>query len=118
LTDSISVVEVKSYANAICKTSPVALSAIESLSTSWGWTYTGNDLNANVAYDMFIASAAGAPAEFEVMVWPSAMGPKAVPIGGTLPPIAEVNLVGSNWKLYHGMNGNMNVSQVHHTNLI
>jgi xyloglucan-specific endo-beta-1,4-glucanase len=58
---------------------------------------------------MFTSSTAGSSSEFEVMVWLSSIGPKAVPIGGMQPPIAEVNLAGSNWKLYHGTNGNMNI---------
>jgi xyloglucan-specific endo-beta-1,4-glucanase len=99
---------VKSYANVVTKISQKALSSIKSLPAMWNWTYTGSSLIANVSFDLFTSSTATGSAEYEIMIWLSALG-GAGPISATGSPIATVTLAGSSWKLYNGKNGQMNV---------
>jgi xyloglucan-specific endo-beta-1,4-glucanase len=99
---------VKSYANVVTKISQKALSSVKSLPSTWSWTYTGSSLIANVAYDLFTSSTATGSAEYEIMIWLSALG-GAGPISATGSPIATVTLAGTSWKLYNGKNGQMNV---------
>lgn len=70
--------------------------------------YTGSNLVANVAYDLFTASTATGSPEFEFMIWLSALG-GAGPISSTGSPIATVTLADNSWKLYKGINGQMTV---------
>jgi xyloglucan-specific endo-beta-1,4-glucanase len=99
---------VKSYANVVTKISQKALSSIKSLPSSWIWSYTGSNIIANVSYDLFTSSTATGSAEYEIMIWLSAIG-GAGPISATGSPIATVTLAGKSWKLYNGKNGQMNV---------
>lgn len=99
---------VKSYANVVTKISQVALSSIKSLPSTWNWSYSGSNIIANVAYDLFTASTATGSAEYEIMIWLSALG-GAGPISATGKPVATVTLAGNSWKLYNGKNGQMNV---------
>jgi xyloglucan-specific endo-beta-1,4-glucanase len=99
---------VKSYANVVTKISQKGLSSIKTLPSTWTWTYTGSNIISNVAYDLFTGSAATGSAEYEIMIWLSALG-GAGPISATGSPIATVTLAGSSWKLYNGRNGQMNV---------
>lgn len=99
---------VKSYANVVTQISQKALSSIKSLPTTWIWSYSGSSIIANVSYDLFTSSSATGSAEYEVMIWLSALG-GAGPISATGSPIATVTLAGSSWKLYNGKNGQMNV---------
>jgi xyloglucan-specific endo-beta-1,4-glucanase len=99
---------VKSYANVVTKISQKTLSSIKSLPAIWNWTYTGSSLIANVSFDLFTSSTATGSAEYEIMIWLSALG-GAGPISATGSPIATVTLAGSSWKLYNGKNGQMNV---------
>ncbi|KAF2676539.1 glycoside hydrolase family 12 protein [Lentithecium fluviatile CBS 122367] len=99
---------VKSYANVVTKITQKALSGITSLASTWTYTYTGTSMVANVAYDLFTSSTASGSAEYEIMIWLAALG-GAGPISSSGSPIATVTLAGKSWKLYNGMNGNMNV---------
>ncbi|KAF1914711.1 concanavalin A-like lectin/glucanase domain-containing protein [Ampelomyces quisqualis] len=99
---------VKSYANVVTKISQKALSSVKSLPSTWTWTYTGSNIIANVAYDLFTSSSATGSAEYEIMIWLSGLG-GAGPISATGSPIATVTLAGKSWKLYNGKNGQMNV---------
>ncbi|RAR06403.1 glycoside hydrolase family 12 protein [Stemphylium lycopersici] len=99
---------VKSYANVVTDIGKKALSSIKSLPSVWKWTYTGDDLIANVSYDLFTSSTADGDEEYEIMIWLAGLG-GAGPISATGSPIATVNLAGSSWKLYNGQNGQMNV---------
>jgi len=92
----------------VTKISQKALSSIKTLPSTWTWTYTGSNIIANVAYDLFTGSSATGSAEYEIMIWLGALG-GAGPISSTGSPIATVTLAGSSWKLYNGMNGQMNV---------
>jgi xyloglucan-specific endo-beta-1,4-glucanase len=106
--NSISPGHVKSYANVVTKISQKALSSFKSLPSTWSWSYTGSNIIANVAYDLFTSSSATGSAEYEIMIWLSALG-GAGPISATGSPITTVTLAGSSWKLYNGKNGQMNV---------
>lgn len=70
--------------------------------------YTGSNIVANVAYDLFTSSSASGSSEYEVMVWLAALG-GAGPISSTGSPVATPTLAGTSWKLYEGYNGNMHV---------
>jgi xyloglucan-specific endo-beta-1,4-glucanase len=100
--------KVKSFANVVTNVSKKSLSSIKSLPSVWKWIYTGNNIIADVAYDLFTSSSATGSEENEVMIWLAALG-GAGPISATGSPVATVNLAGSTWKLYKGMNGKMTV---------
>ncbi|KAF2093768.1 endoglucanase A precursor [Rhizodiscina lignyota] len=100
--------QVKSFANAGLTMSAVQLSNLGSVSTTWSWSYTGSDIVADVAYDMFTSSSPGGSDEYEVMIWLAALG-GAGPISSTGSPIDTPTVAGHSWKLYNGMNGAMNV---------
>jgi xyloglucan-specific endo-beta-1,4-glucanase len=56
---------------------------------------------ANVAYDIWIASAPGGNPVYEVMIWIGALG-GAGPISETGSPIASPTVLGSQWNLFKG----------------
>lgn len=61
---------VKSYTNVVSSgTSCAQLSAIDSLPTTFDWSYSGTDIRANVAYDTFLGSSCSGTNAYEVMVW-------------------------------------------------
>ncbi|KAI0517311.1 family 12 glycosyl hydrolase [Xylaria bambusicola] len=99
---------VKSYANAVVQTSAKRISAISSIPTTWKYTYTGSNMVANVAYDVFTSSSSSGSSEYEIMVWLAALG-GAGPISSTGSPIATPTVGGVSWKLYEGYNGAMHV---------
>ncbi|KAI0862542.1 family 12 glycosyl hydrolase [Xylaria cubensis] len=99
---------VKSYANAVVQTSAKQISAISTIPTTWKYSYTGSNMVANVAYDLFTSSTASGSSEYEVMVWLAALG-GAGPISSSGSPVATPNIAGVSWKLYDGYNGNMHV---------
>ncbi|KAI0543556.1 family 12 glycosyl hydrolase [Xylaria curta] len=99
---------VKSYANAVVQTSAKKISAISTIPTTWKYSYTGSNMVANVAYDLFTSSTASGSSEYEVMVWLAALG-GAGPISSSGSPVATPNIAGVSWKLYDGYNGNMHV---------
>jgi xyloglucan-specific endo-beta-1,4-glucanase len=47
---------VKSYPNVVVETQDVPLSKIKSIETTWKWSYAGQNLVTNVAYDVFTSS--------------------------------------------------------------
>ncbi|KAK1994331.1 family 12 glycosyl hydrolase [Colletotrichum falcatum] len=99
---------VKSYANAVVNVSKKALSAINSIPSTWNWSYSGTGLVANVAYDLFTSSTASGPAQYEIMIWLDALG-GAGPISATGSPVARPTVGGRAWNLYKGVNGQMTV---------
>ncbi|KAL1651459.1 hypothetical protein SLS61_005410 [Didymella pomorum] len=99
---------VKSYANVVTKVTQKAISSITSLPSTWTWTYTGSNIVANVAYDIFTGATATGSAQYEVMIWLSALG-GAGPISSTGSAIATVTVAGKQFKLYKGPNGQMTV---------
>lgn len=73
----------KSYPNVVVDDSNQQISKISSMASKWSWTYTGSNIVADVAYDIFTSSKAGSETpEFEVMVWLAALG-GAGPISST-----------------------------------
>lgn len=84
------------------------LSSINSLPSVWKWSYTGSNIIADVAYDLFTSSSPSGKEENEIMIWLAALG-GAGPISSTGSPIATVTLAGNSWKLYKGPNGQMTV---------
>ena len=44
------------------------------MQSTWTWTYTSDNLVANVAYDVFTSSTADGSEEFEIMIWLAALG--------------------------------------------
>ncbi|KAF4304638.1 hypothetical protein SLS57_001719 [Botryosphaeria dothidea] len=100
--------QVKSYANVVVDITSKQLSAISSINSIWRWAYTGSNIVANVAYDLFTSSTVGGSEEYEIMIWVGALG-GAGPISSTGSPIATVSIAGSSWKLYKGPNGQMTV---------
>ncbi|KAH8166588.1 hypothetical protein CIB48_g1688 [Xylaria polymorpha] len=99
---------VKSYANVVVQTSAKQISAISTIPTNWKYSYTGSNMVANVAYDLFTSSSASGSSEYEVMVWLAALG-GAGPISSSGSPVATPSIAGVSWKLYDGYNGNMHV---------
>ncbi|KPM45595.1 hypothetical protein AK830_g867 [Neonectria ditissima] len=100
--------QVKSYPNAVVEIEKAELSTITSIPSQWSWTYTGDDIVANVAYDLFTSSTDGGDYEYEFMIWLDALG-GAGPISATGSAIATVTLADSEWVLYQGKNSQMTV---------
>jgi xyloglucan-specific endo-beta-1,4-glucanase len=71
-------------------------------------SYSGNNMIANVAYDLFTSSTANGSPQYEVMVWLGAFG-GAGPISSTGSPIATPTIAGVRWNLWYGSHSNMNV---------
>lgn len=71
-------------------------------------SYSGSNMVADVAYDLFTSSTAGGSAEYEVMIWLGSFG-GAGPISSSGSPIATLNIAGVSWDLYKGPNGQMTV---------
>ncbi|KKK12473.1 hypothetical protein P175DRAFT_0430638 [Aspergillus ochraceoroseus IBT 24754] len=99
---------VKSYANAAYQFTATKLSKIRSIPTEWKWSYTGSDIVADVAYDMFTSPTASADAEYEIMIWLAALG-GAGPISSTGSAIASVTLGGVKFHVWYGLNGPVKV---------
>lgn len=101
---------VKSYANAVVSLTPRRLYEVKSIPATWRYTYTGNNLVANVAFDLFTASSSSTNAkhEYEIMIWLNALG-GAGPISATGSPIATRTIAGVQWRLFYGLNGDMKV---------
>lgn len=90
------------------KVSQKAISSISSLPSVWTWSYSGSNIIANVAYDLFTGSSASGSPEYEVMIWLSALG-GAGPISSTGSAIATPTIAGKQFRLYKGPNGQMTV---------
>ncbi|OTB05584.1 glycoside hydrolase family 12 protein [Hypoxylon sp. CI-4A] len=99
---------VKSFANTVTEITVSQLSSVKAIPSTWKWSYAGQDIIANVAYDLFTSSSSGGSAEYEVMIWLAALG-GAGPISSTGSPIASPTISGTTWKLYDGYNGDMHV---------
>ena len=85
------------------------LSDITSYTTEWSWSYSGDDIVADVSYDTFTCSdSTSGCTDFEVMVWLAAIG-GAGPISSTGSTIATPSIGGYEWNLYSGPNGAMTV---------
>jgi len=100
--------QVKSFANAVVTSTAKQVSAITSIPSTWDWSYTGSDIVADVAYDMFTSSTATGADEYEIMIWLAALG-GAGPISATGSAVATVTIDGASWNLFEGLNGAMTV---------
>lgn len=63
---------VKSYPYSGRELQPKLVSQLSSLPTSASWTYEGNNIRANVAYDLFTAADPNRPTDhgdYELMIW-------------------------------------------------
>lgn len=72
------------------------------------YSYTGTDIVADVAYDLFTSSSASGSAQYEIMVWLAALG-GAGPISSSGSTIATPTIGGVEFKLYSGPNGDTTV---------
>lgn len=100
--------QVKSFANTVTDTSIVTLADISAIPSVWSWSYTGTDIVADVAYDLFTSSSATGSDEYEIMIWLDALG-GAGPISSTGSAVATPEIAGSTWDLYSGPNGDTTV---------
>lgn len=102
--------DVKSYSNAVTNFTQTQLTGVSSMQSTWDWSYTGTDVDADVAYDMFTSSTATGSEEFEVMVWLGRYG-TAGPISasynaaGNPVSIASTTVAGQAFDVYKGSNG-------------
>lgn len=71
-------------------------------------SYSGDDIVANVALDLFLSSTSDGSPEYEIMIWVGAIG-GAGPISSTGSPIATPTVNGVTWDLYYGLNSQMKV---------
>lgn len=60
---------VKTYPNAVASCTPGKLSTLKTMKSAWAWSYTGTNMVANVAYDLFTSSSPTGKYEYEIMVW-------------------------------------------------
>jgi xyloglucan-specific endo-beta-1,4-glucanase len=72
------------------------------------FSYTGSNIVADVAYDLFTSSSASGSNEYEIMIWLAALG-GAGPISSTGSAIATVTINSVSWNLYKGPNGSTTV---------
>ncbi|MCJ1312662.1 hypothetical protein MMC25_006338 [Agyrium rufum] len=106
--------QVKSYAHAALTFTPKLISSIQTMPSTFDWSYTGSGVGnivADVSYDLFTSSTANSAAsggDYEVMIWLGYYG-GAGPISSTGKPIATPTIAGHAWNLYYGLNGSMKV---------
>jgi len=100
--------DVKSYANVAIESIGKQISSISSLKTTWDWSYSGSDIVADVAYDLFTSASSSGSAAYEIMIWLDALG-GAGPISSTGSTVATPTIAGVSWKLYSGPNGDTTV---------
>jgi xyloglucan-specific endo-beta-1,4-glucanase len=109
---------VKSFAQIMDNVStPKQVSMINTYKSTWSWSYSGSNMVADVAYDIFTCKDTSGCSDYEVMIWLAALG-GAFPISSTGQPIATVTIGSYSWKLYYGLNGSMKVYSFVATNTI
>uniref|UniRef100_A0A0B7K169 Endoglucanase n=1 Tax=Bionectria ochroleuca TaxID=29856 RepID=A0A0B7K169_BIOOC len=84
------------------------VSSIKSISSGADWDYTGSNLRANAAYDIFTSADPNHPTssgDYEVMIWLGRYG-GVYPIGNS---VGTVRAAGRDWALHIGYNGAMKV---------
>ncbi|CDH57791.1 glycoside hydrolase family 12 protein [Lichtheimia corymbifera JMRC:FSU:9682] len=97
--------QVKSYANAKLEIDPKQLSALKSIPFTWKWSYKGENLIADVAFDIWTSSSTTGDYEYEIMIWLGRLG-GAGPIGDT---VSTFEHDGTTWELHEGSNGSQKV---------
>ncbi|KAF9876611.1 hypothetical protein CkaCkLH20_06019 [Colletotrichum karsti] len=100
--------QVKSYSNVALEKINKPLSSIKSIPSKWSWSYTGSNLVADVAYDLWLAPSVGANNKYEIMIWLGSYG-GAGPISSTGSKIASPKVAGTTWSLFKGPNGDTTV---------
>ncbi|KAK1477017.1 xyloglucan-specific endo-beta-1,4-glucanase A [Colletotrichum tamarilloi] len=100
--------QVKSYSNVALEKVNKQLSAVKSIPSKWTWSYTGSNIVADVAYDLWLAPSVGANNKYEIMIWLGALG-GAGPISSTGKTIDTPTIAGTKWSLYSGPNGDTTV---------
>lgn len=91
-----------------------ALNATGSIPSTWQWTYSGDNVIANVAYDIFTSDTATSDLKFEVMIWLGQLG-GAGPISftygadGKPTPWQTATVGGRDWTVYKGPNNQLTV---------
>ncbi|KAJ0161815.1 putative xyloglucan-specific endo-beta-1,4-glucanase A [Colletotrichum tanaceti] len=95
--------QVKSYSNVALEKVNKKLSDIKSIPSKWTWSYSGSNLVADVAYDLWLAPSVGANNKYEIMIWLSALG-GALPISSTGKTIDTPTIAGTKWSVYSGPN--------------
>ncbi|KAM0300783.1 hypothetical protein HYE67_004932 [Fusarium culmorum] len=100
---------VKAYPNSGLQISNKRLlSSISNMQSAAAWSYSGTNVRANVAYDLFTASDPNHvtySGDYELMIWLGRYG-GVQPIGSK---IGNANVEGRTWELWSGMNGSMRV---------
>ncbi|KAI1438271.1 endoglucanase [Xylaria sp. CBS 124048] len=84
------------------------VTSIASMPTKAQWQYTGGNIRADVAYDLFTAADPNhdtSSGDYELMIWLARKG-GVYPIG---PSTGTVNVAGKNWELFIGYNGKTKV---------
>lgn len=123
---------VKSYSNVALENVGKQISAVSSINSVWKYrcvlglrmtcplecgkmltlhvmhSYTGSNIIADVAYDLWLAPTKGGTNQYEIMVWLAAYG-GAGPISSTGSAIATVTIAGYSWKVFKGPNGDTTV---------
>ncbi|KAI9051216.1 hypothetical protein LZ554_005318 [Drepanopeziza brunnea f. sp. 'monogermtubi'] len=106
--------QVKSYSNVALEKVNKKLSDISSIPSVWTWRYTGTNMVADVAYDLWLAPTVGANNKYEIMIWVGTYG-GAGPISssygssGNAVPVASPTILGVKWNVFKGPNGDTTV---------
>ncbi|KAE8381984.1 concanavalin A-like lectin/glucanase domain-containing protein [Aspergillus bertholletiae] len=95
--------KVKSYPNFEARPENKKVSDLPNIQSTWKWSYKGDNIVGDVAYDIFTSSSAGGNAEYEIMIWTAALG-GAGPISASGSPIDNPTVGGKTWKLFKGTN--------------
>ena len=76
------------------------------------YSYSGDDLRCNVAYDTFLGSSCDGAASYEVMIWPGLFGTNVYPLsnnGYPPTPSATPTISGTEFDLIIGTEGDTTV---------
>ncbi|KAF9890644.1 hypothetical protein FE257_005775 [Aspergillus nanangensis] len=99
---------VKTFPNSGVALDKKLVSEISSIPTTAEWSYDNSNINADVAYDLFTAADINHvtySGDYELMIWLARYG-TIQPIGSQ---VDTVDVGGTSWELWNGMNGDMNV---------
>ncbi|KAF4466661.1 murein transglycosylase [Fusarium albosuccineum] len=101
--------KVKSYSNVALEKINKKVSDIKSVPTKWTWRYTGTNMIANVAYDLWLAPTASSNNKYEIMIWVGAYGGAGPISENNQGPIDRPTIAGTTWSVYKGPNGDVTV---------
>ncbi|KAG2049789.1 glycoside hydrolase family 12 protein [Suillus hirtellus] len=91
------------------------LSAFSSMPTIWQWTQSTDEVQADVAYDLFTSWSPGGSDVNEIMIWLANINSGPISYnynaeGDAIPIVTNIPLEDYTWNLYSGFNG---VNQVY-----